>query len=192
MAAVEALLVPGALISERVHQGAYADRINAEATNTIRIVTMLDPHDDEPFLAWVVHRFATRRSLPVDNFGQGGLSAAVDLETGELGQAASFPYTGHLDWHSVHPDTGGRIAGASITAWPLIRERILYVARRLPQLPLIGWDVVAQDDGLSILEGNSYPNPRTVQVHQPLLSDPRVREFYRHHRIVRGRRAGAS
>lgn len=181
---VQSLLAPGTLISARIHQADYAAKINALATNTIRIVTMLDPQTEEPFIAWAVHRFATQRSLPVDNFGQGSLSANVDFETGRLGPGITFPYAGHIERHSVHPDSGAQIEGTVIPTWSSVRDGILKVAERLPQLPLVGWDVVVVDSGLSIIEGNSYPNPRTVQIHRPLLTDTRVRDFYRHHGVI--------
>lgn len=181
---LDELLTPGTVISERVRQGAYAEKIFGKATNTIRIVTMWDPVREEPFIADAAHRFGNHQSAPVDNFGQGGFSASVDVETGELGRAVSFLYSGRLEWHSAHPDTGQQIRGTSIPNWTEVKKEILRVARALPHLVYVGWDVVVLDDGLSIIEGNSYPNPDVLQVHRPLLTDPRVRDFYRHHGVL--------
>jgi hypothetical protein len=183
MSFVQNLLAPGTLVSEWVRQADYAAKINDSATNTIRILTMWDPQTDEPFVARAAHRFATRRSLPVDNFGKGGLSANMDLETGRLGPASSFPYTGRVERHSMHPDTGAQIEDVTVPGWPTVRDAVLRVSERLPQLPLVGWDVVVTDGGLSIIEGNSYPNPDVLQIHRPLLDDPRVRRFYQHHGV---------
>lgn len=181
---VQGLLVRGILICERIHQADYAARINPLGTNTVRIVTMWDPGTDEPFIARAAHRFATQRSLPVDNFGRGGLSADVDVESGRLGPGIAFPYDGHLRRHRVHPDSAAQIEGVTVPGWSGIRERILGFSGRLPQLPLVGWDVVVTEGGMSVIEGNSYPNPDVLQIHRPLLDDPRVRRFYRHHGVL--------
>ena len=61
-----------------------------------------------------------------------------------------------------------------------IRDRVLEVANARPFVPYVGWDVVVTgDDGeFSIIEGNSYPGLKSIQVHGPLLTDDRVERFY--------------
>ncbi len=187
---VDKLLAPDMIICERVHQGSYADRIYSGSTNTMRIVTMWDPVRDEPFIAAAAHRFGRDCSAPVDNFGQGGFSAPVDLETGEFGAAVSRSVSslreGRLKRHAHHPDTCQRIEGMAVPRWADVKAEILRVATSLPHLVYVGWDVVVLDDGLNIIEGNSYPNPDVLQVHKPLLADARVRDFYRHHGVLSG------
>jgi D-alanine-D-alanine ligase-like ATP-grasp enzyme len=56
------------------------------------------------------------------------------------------------------------------------------MAAAFPHLPRIGWDVVVTDDGgFVILEINAHAGVETLQVHRPLLRDPRIRRFYEHH-----------
>lgn len=185
-ARVGELLTPGTLISERVGQADYAARISESAINTLRVVTMWDYARDGPFIAFAVHRFGTARSAPVDNWGRGGLSALVDVETGELGPAAAAPYSGRLERHAAHPDSGAPIEGTVIPSWPKVKQEVLRMARSLPHLAYVGWDLVAGDDGPCIIEGNAYPNVHVIQVHRPLLADDRVRDFYRHHGVISG------
>ena len=172
------------LIQERVRQGDYAVRIFPDATNTLRVLTMWDYARDEPFIAAAVHRFGTRRSLPVDNWSRGGLNVDVDAATGELGRAVTFPDGGRLEWRTHHPDTDAPVSGTVVPHWSSMVEELLRVSRALPRLRYVGWDVLVGDDGLHLIEGNSYPELGVHQVHAPLLSDHRARAFYRRHGVV--------
>ena len=170
------------VITPYVQQAAYAQAISP-TPNTIRMLVMND--DDGPFVAAAVHRFGTASSGPVDNWSQGGMSAAVDLATGVLGRAAS-PREGGIVWLDDHPDSGSRISGTAVTGWSAVRDGILDLARRTSFLPYVGWDVMATDDGFQVIEGNKFSDVQVLQVHRPLLTHRRVRDFYRHQRINQG------
>lgn len=177
------LLRPGTLICERVHQGRYAAEIFAGSTNTLRIVTMWDYEAGAPFVAAAAHRFGTHRSAPVDNTGQGGVGAAVDAATGELGPLLSAEGA-RLRRDAHHPDTGVRVQGTLVPSWATLVEDLLALARRLAHVPYIGWDVVVGDDGHSLIEGNAAPDTLTQAFSGPWLADPRIRRFYEHHGTV--------
>lgn len=68
--------------------------------------------------------------------------------------------------------------------WQRVRTELLALARRASFLPYVGWDVVVTDSAFTILEGNKYSDVDLLQVHEPLLRDPRVRAFYERHGIV--------
>ena len=175
----------GYLVSEVVEQAAYADELFPDAANTLRVLTMYDDQRGEPFVAAAAHRIGTRRSAPVDNFTNGGLAAGVDPESGRLTAGFQFPFSGSLDWHDTHPDTGAQIAGTTVPNWPAIRELLLEMAAALSHTPYIGWDLVVTGEGeFTVIEGNNAPNIRFFQVHGPLLDDPRVRRFYERHGVV--------
>ena len=173
------------LISEFVEQAPYASALYPDAPNTLRVLTMIDPASGEPFVAAVAHRIGTDRSAPLDNWSRGGLSAAVDRDTGELGEAVQYPYDGHRERHASHPDTDAPIAGVSIPGWPTIREGILDIAAGCSQIPYVGWDLVITGEGeFTVIEGNNCSGVRVFQVHEPLLDDPRVRRFYHHYDVL--------
>lgn len=170
------------LISEFVEQAPYASALYPDAPNTLRVLTMIDPDSGEPFVAAVAHRIGTDRSAPLDNWSRGGLSAAVDHETGELGEGVQYPYDGHRERHASHPNTGAPIAGVLIPGWPTIREGILDIAAGCSQIPYVGWDLVITGEGeFTLIEGNNCSGVRIFQVHEPLLDDPRIRRFYDHY-----------
>lgn len=174
------------LVTEFVEQSEFCASVYPDTTNTIRFVTMYDETAGEAFVPIAILRAGTDRSAPLDNFGQGGVSAEIDVETGDLSRAVQLRNETELHRHDSHPSTGTRLAGTTVPAWDRIRDRMLEIAEANRQLPYVGWDLVPTDDegGFEIIEGNSYPGMKSLQSHRPLLEDPRVREFYRRHGVV--------
>lgn len=171
-------------IESLVKQAAYASTIYSSVTNSMRVVTMRDPdQDDKPFIAFAVHKFGTKQSAPVDNWAKGGLCALVDLETGELGPSAGYPdYTGgELTWFDQHPETRSQITGVFVPGWSALKEQLLEMLKALKFLLYIGWDIVITLQGPCIIEGNTFPAASFLQVHKPLLKDPRIKRFYTYH-----------
>jgi hypothetical protein len=101
------------LVTEFVEQTNYAREIYPHASNSIRIMTMIDPETGAPFIATASHRFGTARSAPVDNAAQGGISTGIDRETGTLGTSVSLS-GGSVSEHFRHPDTDVQIEGRTI------------------------------------------------------------------------------
>ena len=176
--------LPPSIIDEKVENSEYSKRINPFSLNTLRILTMIDPEDGQPFIARAIHRFGTSRSAPADNWTQGGVSSLVDKNTGALGLGATYPFDGKIQWHSVHPETKEKIEGVIVPNWKNIKEDLLSVAYRFSHVPYIGWDVVARNDGYIVIEGNSNTDINLLQIHGPLLESPRIRRFYKHHKAL--------
>ena len=78
-----------------VRQATRNELLHPATTNTVRVLTMVDPDDGSAFVARAVQRIGVRASVPVDNWTQGGLSAMVDPASGRLGRGD-------------HKDPGGR------------------------------------------------------------------------------------
>jgi hypothetical protein len=190
------------IVTEQVTQADYAAAVYPAATNTVRLLAMIDPDTGEPFVARAVHRFGTERSGHVDNWGAGGLSACVDLETGAIGPALRNPATDGVGqdssgtggaagpWTECHPGTGVRIEGRTVPAWDRVRSTVRNLTGAFGWLwPHVGWDVVVRDDdgALTVLEGEPRSVDSDIQAHGPLLEDPRVRRFYRHHGVLSAR-----
>lgn len=178
----------GYLIVERVQQAAYAQNIFPGSANTLRVVTMQDPDTGEIFIPAAIHRFGTHATVPTDNFQTGGVSVAIDLATGTLERAVQFPtYTGgKLRWLSAHPGTQAPITGVGVPRWDEVKATVTRLIEAFRFLKYVGWDVVVTDDGVVIIEGNHNIN-LGLQVHGPLLKNPRVRRFYEYHKIIEPR-----
>lgn len=163
----------GYLATEYVRQHDYADDLYPHSTNTVRVVTLWDDEAGELHVPIVVQRIGTGQSRPVDNFSSGGLSAAVDAGTGDVGPAARFPFSGEVDWYDAHPDTGARIDGATVPHWDQVRSTVEAIARDNTHVPLVGWDVVLDRSGDPVvIEANTGTTLGLLQVHRPLLADP--------------------
>jgi hypothetical protein len=165
-----------AMVMELVQQSAYAADIYSGSTNTLRMLTMR-PRGEPAFLAAVAHRFGTALTAPADNWTQGGLSCAIDRTTGALGPGAIHPSVATMAWLDNHPDTGARITGTIVPSWSDVEAAVVELADRVP-LHYVGWDVVVTDGGPVILEGNRFSELGLLQVHRPLLVDPRISRFY--------------
>lgn len=167
------------LFERGIEQHEALSELNPSAINTLRILTMPDvTNGKRPFIAAAVQRIGTELSGHVDNWTQGGLSAKVDIDTGKLSQAGQLPDGRTPKWFSRHPDTGALIEGARIPFWDETRTLVLEAANRLSFMEYVGWDIIISPTGPVILEGNVNSGMNVIQVHGPLLADPRVRAYY--------------
>lgn len=177
---------PSVMVCELIEQGGFSGRAFPGAVNTIRVVTMVDPDNGEPFVVSALHRFGTSKSAPTDNASRGGIRSLVDTETGVLsaaGTSRAFHRTGHKWPFDTHPETGEQLAGIVLDGWEDVKLLIFDVLKKLPFLLYVGWDVAITERGIVLVEGNHSPN-LTQQVAGPYLADKRVRRFLEHHGVI--------
>lgn len=176
------------LVTAPMPQAAYAEAVFPHSANSLRIVTMQDlDRGGEPFITVAYQKFGSYASAPTDNWSAGGFRSEIDLDTGIL-RPAIKKYLKRKSQHvfyEQHPETGGQIAGVLIPDWER-KAQLLTTLTELSFLRLVGWDVLVQDDGFCILEGNTRPSLTSLQATQPILSDPGARKFLEHHGIVKG------
>lgn len=178
------------VVTAFVEQAEYARRIYPEASNTLRVQTMVDPETCQAFCALAMHRFGTSVTRPYDGWGEGGLITPVDLESGRLGTGVLRPRGGrsYVPRTDVHPETGMPVRGVVIPAWATLVREMLEVADAVgDRLPYVAWDILVTDDGFAILEGNSYPSFQAMQLWGPVLDQPRIRRFFVDHGVVKDR-----
>lgn len=167
------------IVEEGLEQHPKLSALYPHTVNTIRTLTMIDVNNGHrPFIAMAVQRIGTRPSEPADNWSRGGLSAQVDLDTGQLGRATRLPGRDEVEWFDTHPDTGAPITGVEIPYWAEIRDLVLHSARVLSFMEYIGWDIVVTPDGPVVLEANINTGMNVLQAHQPLFTDARARAYY--------------
>ncbi|HUT02376.1 MAG TPA: sugar-transfer associated ATP-grasp domain-containing protein [bacterium] len=173
------------ILCEFIQQSDFCALIYPHTTNSIRVICMRD-RDGEPFIARAVLRLGTTQSKGVDNFGRGGLSVDIDLETGKLGTAvqhnAKSPRAPLV--YENHPDTGAPLRGQSLPRWGEARDRSLLLMRQLPFINYVGWDIILTEQDPVFLEGNNYTGVRLAQAHSGLLDEPRICDFYRRFGII--------
>jgi hypothetical protein len=172
------------LIQERFVQSGFSHDIYPVSLNCMRICTMTDPVTNEPFIPYALHRFGSRDSGYTDNSSLGGISAVIGTD-GRMEIARTLNKEGKIEIYEFHPLSNKRIYKEQVPDWENISARIIEMARRMPYLNNIGWDVVLSDGELYILEGNIGPGVNIIQVHKPLYDFPQAWNFYKHHKFFK-------
>lgn len=172
-----------------VKQAAYAERIYARTTNTVRILTVIDPDSNRAFIAHAVQRIGTKHSFPVDNFAVGGITCDIDIDMGIIGRGSYIiPTESSKTWYTHHPETNEPMEGVPIPNWEKIKADILRVADSVSFLKIIGWDIVVLDDenpGYVLLEGNDSPCFKVHQLHGGFLRNEQMKRAMKAYKIIK-------
>ena len=174
------------IICPMIYQSDYSKRFYPDTTNTIRLLTMIDPETGKAFIAHAVQRIGTKHSFPVDNFAVGGITVDIDLETGMLGRGSYIiPTESEKVWYTQHPENNEPITGTVIPRWEEIKKAMLEVANNVSFLKIIGWDLIVLDNekGFVLLEGNNGPCFKVHQLHGGFNRDERIRKFMKFYKV---------
>ncbi|HEY1382667.1 MAG TPA: sugar-transfer associated ATP-grasp domain-containing protein [Dongiaceae bacterium] len=136
--------------------------LSAGALSTVRMLSVRNEAGDYE-VTDAAFRMSVKPESPVDNFHSGGIAAAVDIETGCLGQATDLGMGPDFKWHDVHPLTGARIAGRQLPMWKETVELAVRAHRSFSDYVLVGWDIAVLEGGPCVIEGNRGPD---VDIHQ--------------------------
>lgn len=137
------------VVQRELRQREDLSQINSSSINTLRAITLTV--DGKVELKCAIMRIARSGSF-VDNSAQGGMSIAIDVETGKFADSAVTEHGNHT--FSSHPDSGFVFAGKHLGGWPQIKDAIIEVATKFPEFVIVGWDVALTDDGISVIEMN--------------------------------------
>ena len=171
----------GWFLSEGIKQHDFLDSIYDKTTNTIRLITLRDPESGNYKIFFAVQRIGTSQTIPVDNGSKGGLIAKIDLDTGVLSEARGLR---SLDCYETHPDSGFQIKGAVIPNWESIQTEMLSLARKLPFINFIAWDILLTQQGVCIIEANTSSGVNIIQIWGPQRNGE-LGEFYRAHGAIK-------
>lgn len=175
------------IIQSNMIQGSFENEIFDKSINTVRVVSMKKKDGDCHEIVAALQRIGTNRSAPVDNFNQGGGSALINIETGEMGSMTwidSFDENGKRIFYDVHPDTGSQIKGRVVPRWNEVKEKIEDVTRKLPFFGYIAWDIVIKDDGIALIETNMKSSLNVFQVHGGMRNSY-LGQKYREHGFIK-------
>ena len=139
------LLDRGELLAEEVivqHLAAYCPG----TVNTTRVTTFFD--GDRTHILAVAQKFG--RGAVSDQMSFGGFYSMLDDD----GRAVGPGYDSHGNVHEVHPDTGERISDFTLPMLDEVKAFIDEVARVVPTVRYVGWDVVVTPTGPVLVEGN--------------------------------------
>lgn len=140
------------LVQSTIVQHRQMAGLHKESLNTIRLVTIKNPHTGKPEVFPSILRVGTGDSI-VDNTSQGGLAVGIDLDSGRLKESGFYkPEFGTKVY--VHPDSNIRFADFIIPHFQECKKQAIFLHSMLPQLHSIGWDIAIDENGPVFVEGN--------------------------------------
>lgn len=135
------------LIEELLTQHPDMARLYPGSVNSLRVVTYLDPDG-------VVHMLASVLKIgnggAIDNFSNGGMYTML----GDDGRALHAAADEEAHAYATHPVTGVEITGFQVPLYDDVRALVDTLARRVPALPYIGWDIAITPERPVVIEGN--------------------------------------
>lgn len=121
--------------------------LSPTSVNSLRMITFFDGTDVHIMEA--VLRMGN--GADVDNYGRGGMYTVIDEKTGIAHYGAFDKYANTF---TVHPKSGTSIVGFQVPLYDEVLATLDTVARIVPQIPYVGWDVAIGEHGPVIIEGN--------------------------------------
>jgi len=169
------------LVQPRVKNCSELAPLNNDALSTVRIVTCLNERG-RPEVVAAAMRMAIGDNHRVDNFHAGGIAAAVDLRSGELGPASNLGMDARLGWVERHPNSDATIRGRVVPRWKETCELAERAHRAFDDRVIVGWDIAPTQDGPIIVEGNGSPDLDIVQrTTRSGLAGSRLSQLLSHH-----------
>ncbi len=135
------------LVEEVLIQHPEMARLYPGSVNSLRMVTYRDPDDRVHVLAAVLK---VGNGGVIDNFSNGGMYTMLD----EHGRALHPASDEEGRPFATHPITGVEITGYQVPLYDEILRLVDRLARRVPALPYIGWDIAITPERPVVIEGN--------------------------------------
>ena len=150
------------IVEEQISQIQDLAEFHPWSINTIRIVTLYDTVKDTVHIMSARLRIGNKKNS-VDNFHFYGIGANINIETGLID---SVGYDEYNKTYLVHPITKKQIIGFQMPYWNECKDFAVNVAKRIPTVRYIGWDIVMQENGHFVLiEGNDNADHDFQQLH---------------------------
>jgi hypothetical protein len=171
----DARLADGQTLVEQVlSQDAAMASLYPDSVNTVRLITYLDPQGVFHVIAGVLR---IGNGNVIDNFAGGGMFTMLDDDG-----VALYPA---VDKHShifrTHPVTGTAISGFVVPRYDEIVTMVDGLARRIPQIPYVGWDIAITPEGPAVIEANH--NSSVFQM-KPTVSGVRTGLLHRYREAI--------
>lgn len=134
------------LIEEVIVQHPDLAAVCPGTVNTTRVTAFFD--GERTHILAIAQKFG--RGAVSDQMSFGGFYTMLDDD----GRAVGPGYDSHGHVHITHPDSGFRIADFQL---PMMAEVVAFVdrvARVVPQVQYVGWDIVVTPTGPVLVEGN--------------------------------------
>ncbi|MEV8268282.1 sugar-transfer associated ATP-grasp domain-containing protein [Microbacterium sp. NPDC076911] len=134
------------LIEEVIRQHSDLAAVCPGTVNTTRVTAFFD--GNETHILAMAQKFG--RGAVSDQMTFGGFYTML----GENGHSMGPGYDSHAHVHAKHPDSDFVIADFQLPMVEEVKAFVDQVARVVPQVQYVGWDIVVTPDGPVLVEGN--------------------------------------
>jgi hypothetical protein len=134
------------LIEEVIRQHADLAAVCPGTVNTTRVTAFFD--GERTHILAMAQKFG--RGAVSDQMTFGGFYTMLD----ENGRAVGPGYDSHAHVHVTHPDSGFVISEFQLPLIDEVKAFVDRVARVVPQVQYVGWDIVVTPEGPVLVEGN--------------------------------------
>jgi hypothetical protein len=134
------------LIEEVIRQHADLAAVCPGTVNTTRVTAFFD--GEQTHILAMAQKFG--RGAVSDQMTFGGFYTMLD----ENGHAVGPGYDSHAHVHERHPDSDFVIADFQLPMIDEVKAFVDQVARVVPQVQYVGWDIVVTPEGPVLVEGN--------------------------------------
>lgn len=141
----------GFVVEELIVSDIRLSKFHPQSVNTVRMNTFLDKSGNVE-IKFPGLRIGRGDSI-VDNANSGGISVAIDVESGRTLSAADemgYSYTNH-------PDTGESLSDFEIPEWKAACDMVIQMAKKFEGCKIVGWDLALTEKGWVLVEANAHP-----------------------------------
>ncbi len=158
-------------------QQPFLARLVPHTSNTLRVLTARD--EEGWFLIGSALKLGTSQSWPVDHPLRAGISVSVDCASGRRLSPRFIPGERDEPELTAHPETSIVFQGRQLPHWDEVLALLDTRHRLMPSVLYAGWNFLMTAHRVCVIEGNEKPGLGLLQVHGPLVTDPRTETFYR-------------
>lgn len=144
------------LFQNVLQQHNHMNKLNPNSVNTIRINTFTNRKGESKIISCLL-RTGLNEAF-IDNMHQGGGAVRVNINSGKLDWELFTDFQfGSGKVFKQHPVSGTSFADFTVPFFEEAKVLAIKAAQLIPDMILVGWDIVIQQNGPIILEGNVRP-----------------------------------
>ena len=137
------------LVEETIVQNSTMNRLYSGSVNTLRIISFLKDNGEVVILNTVLR---IGNGGKVDNFSSGGMYTFVSPKGVIL--LPAIDEKGNI--YTYHPLTNTKIVDFKIPQFDKVLQFVKKIAKVVPEMRYIGWDIAIGENGPVLIEGNEY------------------------------------
>lgn len=174
--------LPEGVVEEFVVQHPQLSAMSPNVLNTIRLTSIsyngpIDAEGNRFAIPYAMLKMGGAKGY-VDNLKQGGVGAAIDLETGKL---CTDAVDVDLNPYTHHPVTGMQIQGFQVPFFEEAKAMIRRIVEENNMRGYMAWDVAITERGPMLIEINGRPSSTLLELpfyNTPLRGRKSVMEKY--------------